>query len=110
MTQPPSQCDQIGWRKFKAINDEAGENVINSLKDIFPDSERYIIEYSFDNIDARERLDLKSKEIAVLTAIGTDEPQLKVHLNGALNTGSRISKVKEMILQFSVYSGFSKYH
>jgi len=38
--------------------------------------------------------------------MGTAQPQLKVHLNGALNTGSNISEVKEVILQMSVYSGF----
>ncbi len=52
---------------------------------------------------------MQSKEIAVvaaLTAMGTAQPQLKVHINGALNTGSSINEVKEVILQMSVYSGF----
>jgi len=107
--QTPSERYQIGWEKLKEIDGEAGEKVINSLKDISPDLGRYIIEYSFGDIYARETLDLKSKEITVvaaLTAMGTAQPQLKVHLNGALNTGSSISEVKEVILQMSVYSGF----
>lgn len=57
----------------------------------------------------RDGLDLKSKEIAVvaaLTAMGNAQPQLKVHINGTLNTGSSINEVKEVILQMSVYSGF----
>jgi len=52
---------------------------------------------------------LKSKEIAVvaaLTALGNAEPQLKVHINGALNVGCTVNEVKEIILQMSVYSGF----
>ncbi|GAU78370.1 carboxymuconolactone decarboxylase family protein [Fusibacter sp. 3D3] len=58
---------------------------------------------------ARPVLDLKSKEIAVvaaLTAIGTAEPQLKVHINGALNVGCSINEVKEVMLQMSGYSRF----
>lgn len=99
----------MGWEKLKEIDGEAGERVIYSLKDISPELGRFIIEYSFGDIYTRTGLDLKSKEIAVvaaLTAMGTAHPQLKVHLNGALNTGSSISEVKEVILQMSVYSGF----
>jgi 4-carboxymuconolactone decarboxylase len=98
-----------GWEKLKEIDVEAGEKVINGLKDISPDLGKFIIEYAFGDIYTREGLDLKSKEIAVvasLTAMGTAQPQLKVHINGALNTGSSINEVKEVILQMSVYSGF----
>jgi len=104
-----SERYKLGWEKLKEIDGEAGEKVINSLKDISPDLGRFIIEYSFGDIYSRETLDLKSKEIAVvaaLTAMGNATPQLKVHLNGALNTGSSINEVKEVILQMSVYSGF----
>ena len=98
-----------GWEKLREIDGEAGEKVINSLKDISPDLGKFIIEYAFGDIYTREGLDLKSKEIAVvaaLTAMGTAQPQLKVHINGALNTGSNINELKEVILQMSVYSGF----
>lgn len=98
-----------GWDKLKEIDGEAGEKVINGLKDISPDLGKFIIEYAFGDIYTRDGLDLKSKEIAVvaaLTAMGTAQPQLKVHINGALNTGSTINEVKEVILQMSVYSGF----
>ncbi len=98
-----------GWKKLKEIDGEAGEKVINSLKDISPDLGKFIIEYAFGDIYTKDGLDLKSKEIAVvaaLTAMGTAQPQLKVHINGALNTGSSINEIKEVILQMSVYSGF----
>ncbi|MDO6738936.1 carboxymuconolactone decarboxylase family protein [Wenyingzhuangia sp. 2_MG-2023] len=98
-----------GWEKLKEIDGEAGEKVIESLKDISPELGTFIIEYAFGDIYIREGLDLKSKEIAVvsaLTAMGNAQPQLKVHINGALNTGSTINELKEVILQMSVYSGF----
>lgn len=98
-----------GWDKLKEIDGEAGEKVINNLKEISPDLGKFIIEYAFGDIYTRDGLDLKSKEIAViaaLTAMGTAKPQLKVHINGALNTGSSINEVKEVILQMAVYSGF----
>lgn len=104
-----SEKFKAGWVKLKEIDGEAGEKVIKSLKDISPELGDLIIEYAFGDIYNRDGLDLKSKEIAVvaaLTAMGTAQPQLKVHINGALNTGSSINEVKEVILQMSVYSGF----
>ena len=100
---------KAGWGKLIEIDGEAGEKVINELKDIAPDLGTYIIEYVFGDIYTRDGLDLKSKEIAVvaaLTAIGTAQPQLKVHINGSLNTGSTVNEVKEVILQMAVYGGF----
>lgn len=98
-----------GYRKLQEIDGKAGEEVKNSLNDISPDLVKYMIEYSFGDIYSRDGLDLKSKEIAVvasLTALGNAEPQLKVHINGALNVGCTINDIKEIILQMSAYSGF----
>jgi len=98
-----------GYRKLLEIDGKAGQEVENGLKDISPDLGRYIIEYSFGDIYSREGLDLKSKEIAVvaaLTALGNAQPQLRVHINGALNVGCTINEIKEVILQMSGYSGF----
>lgn len=98
-----------GYKKLREVDGKAGEEVKNSLNDISPDLVKYMIEYSFGDIYSRDGLDLKSKEIAVvasLTAIGNAQPQLRVHLNGALNVGCTINEIKEVILQMSGYSGF----
>lgn len=104
-----SERYKAGWEKLKEIDGEIGEKVIENLKDISPDLATFIIEYAFGDIYTRDGLDLKTKEIAVvaaLTAMGNVQPQLKVHINGALNTGSSINELKEVMLQMSVYSGF----
>ncbi|CAA0104033.1 Uncharacterised protein [Zhongshania aliphaticivorans] len=98
-----------GMAKLKEIDGEAGERVIESLKDIAPDLGRYIIEYPFGDIYSRDALDLKSREIATvaaLTAMGNAEPQLKVHIHGALNVGCSPEEIVEIIIQMSVYAGF----
>jgi 4-carboxymuconolactone decarboxylase len=98
-----------GWETLKAIDGEAGERVIESLKDIAPDLGRYTIEYPFGDVYRRPGLDLKSREIATvaaLTALGYATPQLKVHVNGALNVGCTRREVVEVIIQMSVYAGF----
>nr|WP_267900181.1 carboxymuconolactone decarboxylase family protein [Alginatibacterium sediminis] len=91
------------------IDGEAGHKVIESLQDICPDLARFTIEYPFGDIYSRPGLDLKSREIATvaaLSALGNCKPQLKVHLNAALNVGCSENELKEVILQMSVYAGF----
>jgi 4-carboxymuconolactone decarboxylase len=98
-----------GWEKLKEVDGEAGERVIDSLKDIAPDFARLLIEFPFGDIYSRPGLDLKSREIAVvaaLTALGNAVPQLKVHIHGALNVGCTRQEVVEVIMQMAVYAGF----
>jgi 4-carboxymuconolactone decarboxylase len=98
-----------GWEKLKEIDGEAGERVIESLKNIAPDLGRYTIEYPFGDIYNRQGLDLKSREIATvaaLSAMGNAEPQLRVHINAALNVGCTPEEIVEIIIQMSVYAGF----
>ncbi len=98
-----------GLAKLNEIDGDAGQKVMASLQDICPDLARFTVEYPFGDIYSREGLDLKSREIATvaaLTALGNCTPQLKVHLNAALNVGCTEDELKEVILQMSVYAGF----
>jgi 4-carboxymuconolactone decarboxylase len=98
-----------GWEKLKEVDGEAGERVIQSLKDIAPEFADLLIEFPFGDIYSRPGLDLKSREIAVvaaLTALGNASPQLKVHIHGALNVGCTKEEIVEVIMQMAVYAGF----
>jgi 4-carboxymuconolactone decarboxylase len=104
-----SERYERGWQKLQEIDGEAGERVIDSLKDIAPDFARYLIEFPFGDIYSRPGLDLKSREIATvaaLTALGNAAPQLKVHIQAALNVGCSRQEVVETIMQMAVYAGF----
>ena len=98
-----------GLAKLQEIDGEAGERVLASLDGIAPDFARYLIEFPFGDIYSRPGLDLKSREIAVvaaLTALGNSAPQLKVHIQGAINVGVTRADVVETIMQMAVYAGF----
>ena len=104
-----SERYEKGWEKLKEIDGEAGQRVIDSLKDIAPDLGRYTIEFPFGDIYQRPGLDLKSREIATvaaLTALGNALPQLKVHVHGALNVGCTRQEIVEIMIQMAVYAGF----
>jgi 4-carboxymuconolactone decarboxylase len=79
------------------------------LQDLAPDLARYIIEFGFGDVYARGVLTLKEREIATvaaLTALGTAQPQLRVHLHGALNVGCSREEIVEVLIQMAVYAGF----
>lgn len=98
-----------GWAKLKEVDGQAGESVIESLRDIAPDFARLLIEFPFGDIYSRPGLDIKTRELAVvaaLTALGNAAPQLKVHIHGARNVGCSELEIVEVIMQMSVYAGF----
>ena len=100
---------QRGWEKLKEVDGEAGEKVVAYLKDIAPDLGRYVIEFPFGDVYSRGILSLKEREIATiaaLAALGNAQPQLKVHIHGALNVGCSRREVVEVFIQMAVYAGF----
>jgi 4-carboxymuconolactone decarboxylase len=98
-----------GLQRLKEVDDIAGEKVIDSLADISPDLGRYVIEFGFGEIYSRPGLSLQQRElatVAALTAMGTAQPQLKVHLAAALNVGLSRQEITETIMQMALYAGF----
>lgn len=99
----------LGEATLAAITGGTGTAVVESLKDIAPDLAEWVVSFSYGDVMSRPGLDLRSRQfatVAALTAMGTAAPQLKVHINGALNVGCQPSEVVEVILQMAVYAGF----
>jgi 4-carboxymuconolactone decarboxylase len=98
-----------GSARLAEIDGEAGERVIASLGGVAPDLARYIVEFGFGDIYSRPGLDLKTRElatVAALVAMGTAEPQLKIHIGGALNVGATKDEIVEIVIQMALYAGF----
>ena len=107
--QDDSQRYARGLAKLREIDGEGGVKVVESLAGIAPDFGRLVIEFPFGDIYSRPGLDLRSREIATvaaLTAMGNATPQLKVHIQAALNVGVTRDEVVEVIMQMAVYAGF----
>ena len=100
-----------GIKKLAEVDGEGGEKVIESLRDIAPDLGKYIIEFAFGDVYCRGELNLQEREMVTITsllALGGCEPQLEVHINGALNVGISPKKVVETFMQCVPYAGFPK--
>ncbi|MCM3144929.1 carboxymuconolactone decarboxylase family protein [Brevibacillus sp. MER 51] len=100
---------EVGSQVMNQVVGESGVRTREFLKGIAPDFERFLVEFPFGDIYSRPGLELKSREIATvaaLTALGYAIPQLKVHINGALNVGCTKEEIMEIMMQMAVYAGF----
>ena len=98
-----------GMRALSEITGGSGESVVASLRDIAPDLAEWIIDFSYGDVMSRPGLDRRSRQfatIAALTALGNAQPQLKVHIAGAINVGCKPQEIVEVILQMAVFAGF----
>lgn len=97
-----------GRRLLEEINGSNADRLVESLKEVAPDMHRYVFEFAYGDIYSRPGLDVKARElatVAALTALGK-EPQLKSHIDAALNTGWTKQEIVEVIMQMAVYAGF----
>lgn len=102
---------EIGLKKLSEVDGKGGDAVIDSLKNISPDLGKFIIEFAFGDIYSRVGLSLQERELITISSLltaGGCEPQLKVHINGALNTGLQPEKIIEAFIQCVPYTGFPK--
>ncbi|MCR8549297.1 carboxymuconolactone decarboxylase family protein [Salipiger sp. P9] len=108
-TPPQETRAERGRRALDAIDGQAGRNVVDALADIAPDFATYLFEFPFGDIYSRPGLSLRDREIATiaaLAAMGTAQPQLKVHIEAGLNVGLSQAEITEILMQMAVYAGF----
>ena len=94
-----------------AIEDkDAADEVVSVLNELAPDYARATVAYAFGDTYARTRqLALRDREIttiATLAALGTAQPQLKVHIRSGLKVGLTQQEIVEIIGHVGVYAGF----
>ncbi|KAB8334673.1 carboxymuconolactone decarboxylase [Scytonema tolypothrichoides VB-61278] len=102
-----------GLEALNQISKASGEAVVKSFEDIAPDLGRYILEFSYGDVFSRPNLDLKTRELATVSALTglnttASELPLKVHINGALNVGANRQEIVEAIIHMIPYVGFVK--
>lgn len=86
-----------------------GEATINAFKDVCPKMAELTIESVFGDIMLREGLDLKTRELSIvssLVTLGHSLPQVRAHVEAALNAGATKIEIIEILLQLGFYAGF----
>ena len=90
-----------------AIWGEKAEAIEESLKAVDEDLFRYIRDFAYEEVLARPGLDLKTRELLAITALGSPK-ELATHLEGALRVGATEREVRETILQSALFLGFPR--
>jgi len=100
-----------GEAVLNEVTKASGRAVVEGLKDISPELGDFIVEFAYGEVIGRPGLSLRDRElatIAMLGAMGSCEPQLGVHIQGALNVGCTKTEIVETLLQLCVYAGFPR--
>lgn len=98
-----------GLERLDEITQGAGQSVVDRLSQTSPDIARYVIEYPYGDIFCRPGLSDQQRQLAIisaLAALGYAQPELQVHIHGALNVGVSREEVIEAMILISVYAGF----
>lgn len=101
------------WVNGKALfeklhGEHSGAQMLEALQDVCPDHVGHVFEWAFGGIMARPGLDLLTRQyllIASCTTLGHATPQLRAHIEAALEIGATKEQVAEVILQMLFYAG-----
>jgi 4-carboxymuconolactone decarboxylase len=85
-----------------------GENIIKAFGDISPNMLKWTVEFGFGEVMQNPALDLKTREMTIVASLIAQpaQPQLKAHLEAALNAGATKAELVAMIEQLALYVGF----
>jgi 4-carboxymuconolactone decarboxylase len=94
----------------KIDGDTVADNLIARYENLAPDFTRYLVEFAFGEIYAREG-DLKHREIVAISSLATMggcDSQLETHVHGAFNVGLTENEIVECVMTLIPYIGFPK--
>ena len=108
-TAPAADRHAKGEATLDKITGGGAKRVLENLNEVAPDLAHWIVDFAYGDVVSRPQLELRTRElvtVGALTALGNAAPQLKAHVNGALNAGAKPEEVVEVVLQMAVYAGF----
>jgi 4-carboxymuconolactone decarboxylase len=71
----------------------------------------WLVDFVFGEVHARPGLDVREREliiVAVLTAIGSSDPQVRAHVRALRAIDVPFGEIEEAILQTAPYAGFPR--
>jgi 4-carboxymuconolactone decarboxylase len=88
---------------------EKADNLIAKIESISEEFAKVNVEFPYGELYTRDVLDNRVRElctVAALTVQGFSSPQLKLHIEAALNCGVSREEIVEIITQMIAYAGF----
>lgn len=98
-------------KKYEDPSDKPAYSItFDNLMDLDPELEKYIVEFAFGDIYAREELSDERKTLITISSLVTQglEPQLRLHINIALTIGLTPKEIIGAIIHLLPYTGFPR--
>ena len=97
-----------GLKKYLAFDRKKGKKMLEYLKSVSPDLEKYVIEFMFGDILSRPVLDIKPRLLIAIGLLAQQNAtaQLKGHVYAALKLGCTQQEIREVVIQTLIYAGF----
>lgn len=98
--------EEIANKNLEALFNISLKDNVSSDKDFMDILQKYI----FGEVFTVGNLDIKTRELLTITSLTIQQtlPQLKAHINGALNVGANPIEIRETIYQCASFVGFPK--
>ncbi|GGT89918.1 carboxymuconolactone decarboxylase family protein [Streptomyces violascens] len=98
-----------GLAVLRTVGGRENPAVLDSLADIAPALGHMTVAFGYGDVVSRPGLTLRQRQIATvgaLAALGNAAPQLRFHIDGALNVGVSPAEIVEILIHTAVYAGF----
>ena len=100
-----------GEKLLRAVDgDKVADNLLRAYETVAPDFTRYLIEFAFGEVYARDG-DLRHRELVAISSLATMggcDAQLETHVHGAFNVGLSEAEIVEAVMTLIPYIGFPK--
>jgi 4-carboxymuconolactone decarboxylase len=97
-----------GLARLAELHDEpGGEEFLAGLGDLG----ELTVDFAFGDVHSRDGLPIRERElviVAVLSALGGAEPQVRAHIRAARAIGVSDRELEETIIQIAPYAGFAR--
>lgn len=93
---------------YQLQGQERAENLLQTLKEVSPEFEKYIVEFAMGEIWSRPVLDIRTRSLITISGLCRQPRSLafEVAIRSALNSGATKQEVIETLIHLSVYAGF----
>lgn len=98
-------------REYEDKSDNPAYSItFDSLMDLDPELEDYIVEFAFGDIYSRDGLDHKQKTLLTIASVVTQSlmPQLRLHVNMGLTVGLTPKEIVDSVVHLLPYVGFPR--
>ena len=104
-----SELYRKGMEEMRKHLGPQADRYVENIREISPEFAKINVEFPFGELYTRDILDDKTRElctVAALTVQGFSIPELKIHVQAALNCGASRVEIVEVITQMIAYCGF----